>query len=389
MAHDRYDVAIVGGGINGCVAAKFLAADHDVVVLDKGQVAGGATGKASGLISIVPDYIEHPGAARYAIDFFDAYDGTGDFEYTRRSSLKLVRADEVDRSRADAERMAENFDVEYLDSADAVEERFPGVFTLDQYVGAVDVKEGGWVDPYTLTMTYKQDAEAAGATFETGVEVTGIETADGAVTGVETEAGLVEADDVVVAAGWRTRELVAEFVDLPIRPFRYQTVNLEIDRELPDYFPVAWERQSGLYWRPEHNGDLHVGGGTYFVEEEGDVRTTITERFRDTVAETIPSIVEDLGAARIVNGDTCPTGDAATPDELAIFDAPVACPDGLVVATGMHGFGIMASPATGAAVRALVTGEAAPFSLAEFALERFDDRSTAFGSEYIVDPSEA
>jgi glycine/D-amino acid oxidase-like deaminating enzyme len=49
----------------------------------------------------------------------------------------------------------------------------------------------------------------------------------------------------------------------------------------------------------------------------------------------------------------------------------------------MHGFGIMGSPATGAAVRAVVTGEGAPFSMSEFSLERFDDRSRSFGSTYI------
>ena len=383
MTSEGYDVAIVGGGINGCVAAKFLADDHDVVVVERDQIAGGTTAKASGLISVVHDYIGHLGAARYALDFFDDYDGTGEFEFTRRPNVSLVAPENEARARAEAERMADDFDVAYLETTDAVEERFPGVFELDPFVGAVVVEEGGWVDPYTLTMTYRADAEASGATFETGVEVTGIATEDGAVTGVETGDGTFEADDVVVAAGWRTRDLVSEFVDLPIRPFRYQTLNLEVEREFDESFPVAWDARTGLYWRPEHNGDLHVGGGTYFVPDEGNVRNTVTESFRDLVAEEIPTLVGDLGSARIVGGDTCPIGDTATPDELPIHDAPAECPEGLAVSTGMHGFGIMGSPATGAAVRAVVTGEGAPFSMSEFSLERFDDRSRSFGSTYI------
>jgi glycine/D-amino acid oxidase-like deaminating enzyme len=387
MGSTEYDVAIVGGGINGCVAAKFLAADHDVVVLERDQIASATTASASGLVTVIPDYIAHPGAARYAQDFFHEYDGTRNFEYTARPNVSLATPEREEQMRANAERMGENFEVAYVDT-DAIEERFPGMFVLDDVVGGVVLEEGGWVDPYTLAITYKEDAEASGVTFETGVEVTDIETADGAVTGVRTDEGVVEADHVVVAAGYHTKELVSEFVELPIRPFRYQWVNLEVEREFSETFPVAWEDDAFLYWRPEHNGDLHVGGGTYFVDEPGDVRTSTTEEFRDHVARTIPSLVPDLGAARITSGDTCHVGDTATPDELAIFDSPAECPDGLVVATGMHGFGIMASPVTGAAVRSLVTGGDAPFSMDEFALDRFDDYSDDFGSTYIREPSE-
>ena len=71
-------------------------------------------------------------------------------------------------------------------------------------------------------------------------------------------AGDRTADQVVVATGWRTPDVAG--VDLPVRPFRYQTLNLETEREFEDWYPVAWESVTDLYWRPEHNGDLHVGG---------------------------------------------------------------------------------------------------------------------------------
>ena len=383
MGRDSYDVAIVGGGINGCVAAKYLADDHDVVVLERDQIAAATTASASGLISVAHDYVDHLEAARYAADFFDAYDGTGEFEYTKRTNVRLIPPGTEERARAEADRMAGHFDMTYLETTAEIEERYPGVFELDPFVGAIEIEQGGWVDPYTLTMTYKEDAEAAGADFETGVEVTGVTTDDGAVTGVETDAGSYAAGTVVVAAGWHTKAFVSEYVDLPVRPFRYQWVNLEVDRDFPDYFPVAWDSRSGLYWRPEHNGDLHVGGGTYFVDEPGSIRTTTTESFRRQVAGTIPEQVSDVGDARISSEETCHVGDTATPDERPIHDAPDACPDGLVVSTGMHGFGIMGSPVTGAAVRSLVTGEDAPFPMSKYALDRFDEQSRGFEATFI------
>ena len=373
MGRDSYDVVIVGGGINGCVAAKFLADDHDVLVLERDQIAAATTAKASGLISVAHDYIDHLEAAKYAADFLDEYDGTGDFEFTQRANLRLVPPGTEELARSEADRIGEHFEMDYIESTDEIEDRYPGVFELDPFVGAIEVAQGGWVDPYTLTMTYKEDAEDAGADFETGVEVTGVTTEDGAVTGVETDGGAYAADTVVAAMGWHTREFVSEWVDLPIRPFRYQWVNLAVERDFPDYTPVAWDSRSGLYWRPEHNGDLHVGGGTYFVDEPGTVRTTTTESFRRHVALTVPEQVSDVGSARISSEDTCHVGDTATPGERPVHDAPDDCPEGLVVSTGMHGFGIMGSPVTGAAVRSLVTGEDAPFPMSKYALDRFDD----------------
>ncbi|WP_411966121.1 NAD(P)/FAD-dependent oxidoreductase [Haloferax sp. YSMS24] len=373
MGSESYDVIIVGGGINGCVAAKFLAEDHDVLVLEKDQLAAATTAKASGLISVAHDYIDHLEAAKYAADFFDEYDGTKEFEFTQRKNLRLIPSGTEELAQSEAAKIEEHFEMEYIDSTSEIEERYPGALELDRFVGAIEVEQGGWVDPYTLTMTYKEDAEDAGAEFETGVEVTGVSTEDGAVTGVETDEGSFAADTVVVAMGWHTKEFVSEWVDLPIRPFRYQWVNLEVQRDFPDYFPVCWDIRSGLYWRPEHNGDLHVGGGTYYVDEPGTVRTSPTESFRRHVAMTIPEQVKDVADARISSGDTCHIGDTATPDERPIHDAPDDCPDGLVISTGMHGFGIMGSPVTGAAVRALVTGEDAPFPMSKYTLDRFDD----------------
>ena len=366
-----HDVIVVGAGINGCVIARELAPDHDVLVIDKGQVASETTAKASGLISIVHDYADFPDGARHAIDFFEDYDGTGNFELTERSSVELVLPEHAEERRAAAEAIAANgFDVEYLEP-DEVEARFPDTFHLDRYAGAIDFQEGGWVDPYTLAITLQEDAEADGATFETGVAVEEVLVEGDEVVGVRTDDGERTAPNVVVAAGWRTKALVDDWLDLPIRPFRYQTINLETDREFEDWYPVAWERETMLYWRPEHNGDFHVGGGTYYSSEPPDVRTTVTEEFRTTVAEAIFRYVKGIEDATIASADICPEGDTATPDGVAIVDAPAEAPDGLVVATGMHGYGIMASPVTGTAARAHVTGEDAPFDLEPLAYDRF------------------
>lgn len=383
----KYDVIIVGGGIVGCMAARELAPDHDVLVLEREQIGSGATGKASGLVTIVEEYSDTPAAAEYAIDFFREYDGTGHFSFHERTYVEL-RSDEHDAEslRDHARTLRENgFDAAFCTPGE-LDERFPNTFELDGYAGGIVYEDAGWLDPYTFVTTVKDDAEREGATFRTGVEASDLAVADGRVVGVDTEAGdRIDAEQVVVAAGWRTRQFVSEYVDVPTRPYRYQTYDLDHERTLTESFPMAWDEHSHLYFRPQPTGELHVGGGTYFVKPPGTPRTTTTEGFQRLIAETIPELITDLGRAQFVTGDTCRFGDSATPDRYPIIDAPTEAPDGLAIATGTHGFGIMAAPTIGKAIRLVLTGEEGPFSVEAFSLDRFEDRSTDFGSSYIAE----
>lgn len=378
-------VIVIGAGVIGCAIAHALAPDHDVTVLEKDTVAGGATGKASGLVSPVYDHRDFPQAARYATDFFREFDGTGHFTFHERDGVFLVGSEELDHAH-EAVRVASDaeFGAEVL-ALDALHERYPGIFGTDRFAGAVRFDDAGWVDPHTFASALKEAAREAGAEFETGVEVTGFDR-DERVRGVRTTDGRYDADSIVVAAGWRTRSLVSDLVELPTRPFRYQTMTLETDRDLANGFPIAWEHDVKLYWRDTLQGALHVGGRPYFVSTVGDVRDGVTESFRRLVADRIPEYLPNLRSTRVLTEGTCPTGDAATPDGVPIIDAPTDAPDGLVVATGLHGFGIMLAPVAGAAARAQITDESPPFPLSPYELDRFDDRSPAVSSPYIRDP---
>ncbi|WP_321111945.1 NAD(P)/FAD-dependent oxidoreductase [Halorussus salinisoli] len=259
------------------------------------------------------------------------------------------------------------------------DERVPGRhprFDLSAFAGAVRHEETGFVDPYTFAVTLKEDAEARGATVSTDTEVTGLRTDGGRVAGVETEAGSVDAPRVVVAAGWRTERFLREQVRLPIRPYRTQCAVLDPGRELDAEFPMGWVPGEHVYFRPEPNGDLLVGGWSFAEDDPEGASEREDEAFRDHVADLVPGFLRDFDRARFVNGWA--GVDGATPDTRPIVDAPDDGPEGLVVATGFHGRGVMTAPVAASAVRELVGGPAAPFSLSTFALDRFDSRSRDF-----------
>ena len=378
MPTERRDVVVVGGGVIGCAVAKWLAVDHDVLLFEADQLAADASGKASGMVTNGASFRAHPEFARTSADFFPEFDGTGSFTFTERESIGLVAEGDDDWARDEAERMrAANFDVEFA-SVPTLESRYPDVFDLERYEGGLIYHDTGWLDPYTYTVTLANAAKDRGADLQTGVRATALLVEDGAMIGVETDAGTVRAETVVVAAGWRSRELCLPQLELPVRPFRWQAATLDPDRELPDWYPMGWDPTVDRYWRPEHNGSIHVGGGEVVVTDPGSRHSAVSEDFKLQLATEMPDRLQHLTDSTFVRGDTCPTGDASTPDTYPIIDAPDEGPENLVVATGCHIGGIMSSPAVAEGVRSLVTGEEADFSLEPFRLDRFKTRSADF-----------
>lgn len=382
---ERADVVVVGGGVVGCAIAHELAADRDVVVVEKDQVASGATARAAGIIGLSKVYEDVPGVAAYAADFFERFDGTGAFNYIRRGRVGLVQSSDEEKKRQEAERLTEKgIPATYL-TAEELNEKYPR-FDTSNFVGGLEYEAQpgkGWLDPYTFAVTLKDAAESAGADFRTEVSVDGVRTTDGRVTGVDIDSGTIRAPTVVVAAGWRTPSLLEDVVELPVRPYRTQCIVIEPDTALPDEFPMGWVAGEHVYFRPEQNGDLLVGGWSFAESAPESASQNEDAEFRRHVARLIPDVFEGMEGAEFVNGWA--GVDAATPDQRPIVDAPGDGPDGLVVATGFHGRGVMTSPVAARAVRSLVTGEDAPFPLTPFAVNRFESRSPDFEFESVSD----
>lgn len=370
------DVIVVGGGIAGCAIARELATDHEVILVDKGQIAAGASARAAGIIGLERVYKTEPAISEYAEAFFESYDGTGQFSYTQRAYVSLVQ--EADAAIYQSEDgLGDDGGSVVFHGPERLRERYP-LLKTSGVAGGLEYEVGpghGWLDPFTFTMTLKDDAEERGATVVTHTPVTGLVTEGGRVTGVEVSDEELRAPTVVVAAGWRTPEFLDGIVGLPVRPYRTQCVVLDPGRDISD-LPMGSYAEEHLYWRPELNGDLLVGGWSFAVDEPESASRSADAEFRNHVAEVVPQLFEGMERARFIDGWA--GVDAATPDTRPIIDAPDDAPDGLVVATGFHGRGVMTAPVTGAAVRSLVTGEECPVPLGPFRVDRFDSRSTDF-----------
>jgi glycine/D-amino acid oxidase-like deaminating enzyme len=203
------DVVVVGGGILGCgIAAELARGGAEVVLVERAQIAAGASGRNHGLIFLP----EHPGVQPLAELSMDAYR-----ELSRATPLDLaldgnpfglviVVSEEGQWAAAEREAMVaarSGCPVERLDEA-GLQKVEPSL--SEGHLGGFLIEDGYRVDPAALTLALAYDARASGAEICTFTDVKQVLAAGGKVRGVATDRGVVEAPIVVDAAGpWAAR----------------------------------------------------------------------------------------------------------------------------------------------------------------------------------------
>jgi len=325
-------VAVVGGGCVGLVVAGDLAAGRcgadgeSVTLYERDELGSGATGRAAG---ICYDAFADPTDAAVAARALDRYREWG--LLSPRPYVWVARDDDDAPAVRDqaAEMRALGRPVETV-APDTLGERYPAIAT-DGLTACAVTEAAGTVGPDAVVAQLADRAQRAGATIETGTPVS-----LAGPTAVETTAGVESYDAVVVAAGPATASLVGEAgVSLALESYRAQALVTDpVAAELPSLYDASRE----FYWRPREGG-LLVGDGAHAV----DPRTC------DTTADQsfVDSALTRLRAATTLDPDSsrawagCCT---ATPDRDPLV-GPVA--DGLWVAAGWQGHGLMRAPAVG------------------------------------------
>ena len=325
-------VAVVGGGAVGLSSAGDLAARGvEVTLYERDELGSGATGRAAG---ICYDAFADPLDADVARRALDRYAEWGLLE----PCPYVWAARDADDGRAVREQVGEmqalGLDVEEVDPV-TLGERYPGLDTGGLTACGVALA-AGLVEPEVVVETLESRAESAGATIRTGTPVS-----LAGPTAVETPDGVESVDSVVVAAGPATEPLVADAgVSLALETYRAQALVTDpLDCDLPAFYDASRE----WYWRPRGDG-LLVGDGAHAAEpdncdpeaDESFVRSAMERLAGATTLEHVPA-VERAWAG-------CCT---ATPDRDPLIGRVA---DGLWVATGWQGHGLMRAPTVGEAI---------------------------------------
>jgi methylglutamate dehydrogenase subunit A len=211
---------VIGAGVHGLSTAWHLAEQgEEVLVVDKTGIAAGASGIACGVVR--NNYFQ-PAMAELMASCVEIWESDPEtFHYHGSGYIALGDgAQEADLTTVHERQARIGYESELITGEAAVAAHMRALFPDWRAPGlsvCLHERRGGFAFNRESMFGLASKARAAGATIEHGVEVTGFELdGSGAVTRVETSAGPIEADQVVVAVGpWIAR--LWELLGLPPR----------------------------------------------------------------------------------------------------------------------------------------------------------------------------
>jgi glycine oxidase len=371
---DRFDVAIVGGGIAGlAVAWRARQRGLRTLVLERDGLAGGATRVAAGMLAPISEArVGERGLlalSRASLDRYPAFvaelaEASGrDPGYRACGTLLVARdRDEAEAlEREQAEREALGLPVERLLASEA-RRREPALAPTLRL--ALDIPGDHAIDPRALSAALAAAVKREGGVLRERAEVSRIVVAGDRVDGVElADDERVHADRVVIAAGAWTEALdgLPAHARVPIRPVKGQIMRLR-DPSGPGLLTRVIRMQPG-YLVPRGDGG-YVLGAT--MEEQGfDTAPTaggVFELLRDAI-ELVPGVSE-LAVEEVAAGLR-----PGTPDNAPVLGAGAL--DGLQWAAGCFRHGILLAPVVADALAATLAGEELPEVAKPFGARRF------------------
>ncbi len=272
MPSSEYDVLIIGGGVNGCGVARDCAMRGlRVALVEKNDLASGASGANSGMIHGGARYLEH----EMDVTKISCLDSGYIQRIASHLCFRIPFIVPMLTSAPNARIMLELMEV-FFEAYDVYQplkngqpstrltreealELEPGL--CPDIIGAVTFDEWG-IDPFRLCVANAISAREHGADLLTYHQVTGMLRDGDAVTGVSTrdlisgEAADLEAPVVVNLAGaWAPRVAAMAGVEVKVRPGK--GIHLVYDRRLTNYAIVATavdKRQ--VFIEPHENGTI-------------------------------------------------------------------------------------------------------------------------------------
>ena len=358
------EVLVAGGGIIGAACARALALRGlRVLICEPGPEPAAASAASAGILGPQIERADEPLRALglRARDLYDTLGpaltaATGIDIGLWRDGIAALAFDEAEAERlrdAVAHQRQAGLRCDWLDASE-VAERFPATAPC---LGALFAPEDGAVDAPALARALRADAQRAGA-HTLNARVQRLNTILGRATGVETSAGKIKAEHVVIAAGaWSTK---IEHLPrrLPVEPVRGQMAAAAWPGNMP---------RTVLYY--DHG---------YVVARSGEaIFGSTMERVGFDGSVTTAGVAEIMAAARrlLPQLPPAPTRTWAglrplTPDGRPIVGAD---PDvrGLWYATGHGRNGVLLAGLTGEIIASLIATGETEVEIASLAPERF------------------
>ena len=363
-------VVIIGAGMVGASIAFHLTrlGEKDVFILEKSYVSSGSTGRCAGGIRQQWSTRNNVRLAMRSVEWFKRVrEDTGmDVEYKQGGYLILSFDEEEAEEFAENVKMQkeEGLEVEVL-TPKQVKRRFPYV-NVEGVKLATFCPTDGHANPHLANFAYIRRSVENGARLFTKTEVKEIDVSNGTVKGVWTNAGYIECEVVINAAGPWSKD-VGEMVgiDLPTESYRHQILVTEPLENMMD--PMIISFSGNFYIRQTRHGSFLMGQGD--KDERPGINRKVTAKFLlemvNKMSRRFP-FLRNLRVIRQWSGEYNMSPDA---QPIVGLSENVS---GYFYAVGFSGHGFMVAPAVGEAIAEwIVFGKPKSVDVSQLSLERF------------------
>lgn len=380
-----YDVVIVGAGGHGLGAAHYLAKQHgitNVAVIDKGWLGGGNTGRNTTIIRSNYLYDESARLYDHSVDLWErlSEDLNYNVMYSRRGVMMLAHSvhDVQSAQRHIHANRLNGVDNRWITPEQAKAICPPlNISPTARYpvLGAALQARAGTARHDAVAWGYARSAASRGVDIIQNCPVTAIlRGPDGAVTGVETAKGIINAKKVAVSAAGHTSVVMQTAgVQMPLESFPLQAL---VSEPVKPCFPcVVMSNSVHAYISQSDKGELVIGSGTdQYTSYSQRGGLPLIEHTLAAICEMFP-VFSRMRMLRAWGGIV-----DVTPDRSAILGkTPVP---GLYVNCGWGTGGFKATPGAAHTLAWTVAKDEphpinAPFTLERFTTGRLIDEAAA------------
>lgn len=367
------DIVILGAGVIGASIAFHLAKRKSgkIVVIDKGHVGQGGSGRSSALIRMHYSYPPEVQLALVSLHMFqnwrDIVGEAGDFRKT--GFVRIVHPGEGERLRQNVEMQRKlGVNVKLIDRIE-LQELEPD-WKVDEVELAAYEPDSGYGDGAGVANDFLTRARDLGVSYQSKTQALEFLVEGERVSGVKTDHGEIAAPAVIAATGPWTHPLFERVgVNLPIETEYHQVAIL---RNAPDMKSgcACIDSVSATYFRSDAHDKILIGD---FYGQRGADPDNFPQRASDDgleeIIERASRRVPKLESAEVMRGVTGVYD--MTPDSRPLL-GEISGVAGLYVCAGFSGMGFKISPAVGLVMsELLLDGRGKTVDISSFCPGRF------------------